>query len=74
MIGKLVLTAIVLGSGAFLLLSDSFEEFIGPYASATANDIENLKNDPVIQDKVSQIFEIIYEKLTILKSSLSDFF
>jgi hypothetical protein len=71
---KLIITAIILGGGVFLLLSDSFEEFIGPYASATANDIENLKNDPVIQDKVSQIFEIIYEKLTILKSSLSDFF
>ena len=42
--GKLILTAIILGGGAFLLLSDRFEEFIGPYASATASDIENLKN------------------------------
>ena len=55
MIGKLIITAIILGGGAFLLLSDSFEEYIGPYASATATDIENLKNDPAVQDKVNQI-------------------
>jgi len=43
MIGKLVITAIVLGSGAFLLLSDNFEEYVSPYASAAASDIENMK-------------------------------
>ncbi len=73
MIGKLIITAIILGGGAFLLLSDSFEEYIGPYASATATDIENLKNDPVVQDKVNQIIEAIYEKFISLKSSLVDF-
>jgi len=31
MIGKLILTVLILGGGAFLLLSDSFEEFISPY-------------------------------------------
>ncbi len=71
---KLIITAIILGGGAFLLLSDRFEEFIGPYASATASDIENLKNDPAVQDKISKIIETIYEKLIILKSSLSSFF
>ena len=45
MIGKLILTVLILGGGAFLLLSDSFEEFISPYADATASDIENIKND-----------------------------
>jgi len=67
MIGKLIITAIILGGGAFLLLSDSFEEYIGPYASATATDIENLKNDPAVQDKVNQIIEAIYEKFISLK-------
>ena len=28
MIGKLILTAIIIGGGAFLLLSDNFEEYI----------------------------------------------
>ena len=74
MIGKLIVTAIILGGGAFLLLSDSFEEHIGPYASATATDIENLKNDPVVQDKINQVIEVIHEKLISLKLSLSDFF
>ena len=74
MIGKLIITAIILGGGAFLLLSDSFEEYIGPYASATATDIENLKNDPAVQDKINQVIEVIYEKFISLKLSLSDFF
>jgi hypothetical protein len=73
MIGKLIITAIILGGGAFLLLSDSFEEYIGPYASATVTDIENLKNDPAVQDKVNQVIEAIYEKFISLKSSLVDF-
>ena len=74
MIGKLIVTAIILGGGAFLLLSDNFEEYIGPYASAAATDIENLKNDPAVQDKINQVIEVIYEKLIGLKLSLSDFF
>ena len=74
MIGKLIVTAIILGGGAFLLLSDSFEEYIGPYASATATDIENLKNDPAVQDKINQVFEAIYEKFNSLKLSLNGFF
>ena len=74
MIGKLIVTAIILGSGAFLLLSDSFEEYIRPYASATASDIENFKNDPNVQDKFNQVIEVIYEKLTSFKSTLSGFF
>jgi len=73
MISKLIITAIILGGGAFLLLSDSFEEYIGPYASATVTDIENLKNDPAVQDKVNQVIEAIYEKFISLKSSLVDF-
>ena len=56
------------------MLSDSFEEYIGPYASAAATDIESLKNDPVVQDKINQVIEVIYEKLIGLKLSLSDFF
>ena len=72
--GKLIIIALILGAGSFLLLSDNFEEFIGPYASATVSDIENLKNDPVVQDKVNQIIEVIYEKFISLKSILSDFF
>jgi len=47
MIGKLIITAIILGGGAFLLLSDNFEEYVSPYASAAASDIENMKNDPL---------------------------
>ena len=74
MIGKLILTALVIGGGAFLLLSDNFEEFISPYADATASDIENMKNDPVIQAKFSQAFDTIYENLAKIKFSLSDFF
>ena len=52
MIGKLVITAIVLGSGAFLLLSDSFEEYVSPYANAAASDIENMKNDPASTSQI----------------------
>ena len=74
MIGKLILTAVIIGGGAFLLLSDSFEEFIAPYASATASDIENMKNDPVIQTKFNQMLEIIYQNFTGIKFSLTDFF
>ena len=74
MIGKLILTAIVLGGGALLLLSDSFEIFISPYANAAANDIENIKNDPAIQAEFNQALETIYENFTKIKFSLSDFF
>ena len=74
MIGKLILTALVIGGGAFLLLSDNFEEFISPYANAAAGDIENMKNNPVIQAKFSQTLDAIYENLTKIKFSLSDFF
>ena len=74
MIGKLILTAVIIGSGAFMLLSDNFEEFITPYAGATASDIENMKNDPVIQTKFNQMLEIIYQNFTGIKFSLTDFF
>jgi len=74
MIGKLIITAIVLGGGAFLLLSDNFEEYVSPYASAAASDIENMKNDPVVQAKFYQALDIIYENLSKITFSLSDFF
>ena len=74
MIGKLILTAIILGGGAFLLLSDSVEEYISPYADAAVSDIENIKNDPVVQTKFNQALETIYENLAKIKFSLSDFF
>ena len=74
MIGKLILTAIILGGGAFLLLSDGFEEYISPYANAAASDIENIKNDPAIQAKFSQALDTIYENLAKIKFSFSDFF
>ena len=74
MIGRLILTAVIIGGGAFLLLSDSFEEFIAPYADATAVDIENMKNDPVVQTKFNHILETIYENFTTIKFSLDDFF
>ena len=74
MIGKLIITAIILGGGAFLLLSDSFEEYISPYADAAVSDIENIKNDPVVQTKFNQALETIYENLAEIKLSLSDFF
>ena len=74
MIGKLILAVLVIGGGAFLLLSDGFEEFISPYANATASDIENIKNDPVIQAKFSQALDTIYENLAKIKFSFSDFF
>ena len=74
MIAKLIITAIILGGGAFLLLSDSFEEYISPYANAAASDIENIKNDPVVQTKFHQALDIIYENLAKIKFSLSDFF
>jgi len=74
MIGKLIITAIILGGGAFLLLSDNFEEYVSPYANAAASDIENIKNDPAIQAEFNQALETIYENLTKIKFSLSDFF
>ncbi len=74
MIGKLILTAIVLGSGAFLLLSDSFEIFISPFANAAATDIENIKNDPATQIKFNQALDTFYENLGKMQFSISDFF
>ena len=74
MIGKLIITAIVLGGGAFLLLSDNFEEYVSPYASAAASDIENMKNDPAVQAKFYQVLDTIYENLAKMKFSVSDFF
>ena len=74
MIGKLILTAVIIGGGSFLLLSDSFEEFIAPYAGATAADIENMKNDPEIQTKFQHGLNAIYEKFSMIKFSLTDFF
>ena len=74
MIGKLIITAIILGGGAFLLLSDNFEEYVTPYASAAASDIENMKNDPAVQAKFYQALDIIYENLAEIKFSVSDFF
>ena len=72
--GKLILTAIILGGGAFFLFSDSFDEYIGSYASAASSDIENLKDIPIPSDKISETFEVIYEKFISLKLLLSDFF
>ena len=72
MIGKLILTAVIIGGGAFLLLSDSFEEYISPYADAAAYDIENIKNDPEMQTKFQQGLNAIYEKFSMIKISLSD--
>ena len=74
MIGKLVLTLLIFGAGAFLLLSDSFEVFISPYANAVSSDIENIKNDPVMQSGFSQVLDIIYENSSKIKFLLSDFF
>ena len=73
MIGKLILTAVIIGTGAFLLLSDSFEAYISPYADAAAYDIENIKNNPEIQNELQHTFDIIYEKFSMMKFSLSDF-
>jgi len=74
MIGKLVLTMLIFGGGAFLLLSDSFEVFISPYADAASSDIENIKNDPAVQAKFYQALDTIYENLAEIKFSVSDFF
>ena len=74
MIGKLIITAIILGSGAFLLLSDSFEEYISPYANAAASDIVDMKNDPAVQTKFHQTLDVIYENISKIKFSLNDFF
>ena len=74
MIGKLVLTILIFGGGAFLLLSDSFEVFISPFANAVSSDIVNIKNDPVMQSGFSQVLDIIYENSSKIKLLLSDFF
>ena len=74
MIGKLILTAIILGGGAFFLFSDSFDEYIGSYASAASSDIENLKDISISSDKINETFEVVYEKFISLKLLLDDFF
>jgi|TARA_B100000809_G_scaffold209246_1_gene212169 hypothetical protein len=74
MIGKLVLTILIFGAGAFLLLSDSFEVFISPYANAASSDIENIKNDPVVQAGFNQVLNVIYENSSKIKLLLNDFF
>ena len=72
MIGKLILTAVIIGGGAFLLLSDDFEEYLSPYADAAVYDIENIKNDPEVQGKFQQTLDAIYEKFSTIKFSLND--
>ena len=72
MIGKLILTSIILSAGAFMLLSDDFLEFVTPYAGAAATDIENMKNDPATQTKFNNALEVIYEKLDDVKLSFND--
>ena len=72
--GKLILTAIILGGGAFFLFSDSFDEYIGSYASAASSDIENLKDISISSDKINETFEVVYEKFISLKLLLDDFF
>ena len=74
MIGKLIITAIILGGGSFLLLSDSFEQYISPFANAAASDIEDMKNDPATQTKFHQTLDIIYENISKIKFSVNDFF
>ena len=74
MIGKLIIAAIILGGGAFLLLSDSFEEYISPYANAAASDIVDMKNDQAVQTKFHQSLDVIYENISKIKFSLIDFF
>ena len=71
---KLILTAIILGGGAFFLFSDSFDEYIGSYASAASSDIENLKDISISSDKINETFEVVYEKFISLKLLLDDFF
>ena len=68
MIAKLIITAIILGGGAFLLLSDNFEEYISPYANAAASDIEDIKNDPAVQTKFYQALDAIYENMSKILS------
>ena len=72
--GKLILTAIILGGGAFFLFSDSFDEYIGSYASAASSDIENLKDISISSNKINETFEVVYEKFISLKLLLDDFF
>ena len=72
--GKIILTVMILGSGAFFLFSDSFDEFIGSYASAASSDIENLKDISISSDKINETFEVVYEKFISLKLLLDDFF
>ena len=72
MIGKLILTTIIIGGGSFLLLSDSFEEYVSPYAEAAVYDIENIKNDPEMQSKFQHGLDAIYEKFSMIKFSLND--
>ena len=72
--GKLILTAIILGGGAFFLFSDSFDEYIGSYASAASSDIENLKDISISSDKINETFEVVYEKFISLKLLLDNFF
>jgi hypothetical protein len=72
--GKIILTVMILGSGAFFLFSDSFDEYIGSYANAASSDIENLKDVPIPSDEINETFEVVYEKFISLKLLLSDFF
>ena len=72
--GKIILTVMILGAGAFFLFSDSFDEFIGSYANAASSDIENLKDISIPSDKINEAFEVVYEKFISLKLLLGDFF
>ena len=71
--GKIILTVMILGSGAFFLFSDSFDEYIGSYANAASSDIENLKDVPIPSDEINETFEVVYEKFIGLKLLLDDF-
>ena len=71
--GKLIIVGTILIGGGILLFPDTIEQIdIPSWAHATFDNVENLQNDPSVQNNFNNVIEIFYEKLDVLKSLFID--
>ena len=71
--GKLIIVGTILIGGGILLFPDTIEQIdIPSWAHATFDNVENLQNNPSVQDNFDSITQVFYEKLDVLKSLFID--
>lgn len=71
--GKLIIFGAILIGGGILFFPDTIEQIdIPSLAHAALDDVENLQNNPSVQDNFNNIIQIFYEKFDVLKSLFID--